>query len=736
MNRFRTTVWLLAMLLCRSTALPALANTGALEGRVVDRAAGTPIEGAEVSVIGYPGSARTSRDGTFTLTVDPRPPFVMVVILPGGRVAKPIEILKPGPGPLELRIEAAVTEEVTVTAGVAPSIEATLGSAMTMVSRNDLVQRGVANLMHAVENVPGVSQVSEGQAAVPALRGLARGRTLVLIDGSRVSSERRVGPSATFMDPAIVEGVDVARGPGSVAYGSDAFGGVISVRTRRPGFQGLTADASVTVGSGIPDRRVDFAVSKGFGSSGLIAGGHVRASGDYDGPDAPVLNSGWADRGAFARYEHRTVLGLLGFSWQGDFGRDVGRPRNNSNAVRFYYPFENSHRLNASLERVNAGHLDLIRVSGFIGTYEQRTDQDRIPTAARPRDIVRADVSARDFEARATAQKQLRTTRIEFGADVNGRAGVEAHDVLIQYDLSGAVTSRGDTVSIESARRVDAAGFVEIDTAVASRMTISGGVRGDRVTSVNRGGHFGDRSIADGAAAGYAAVAIGPLDKFTFTAQLARGFRVPTLSDRFFRGPNARGFITGNPGLEPETSLQLDLGARYSSGRFSAAAYVYHYRIDELVERFSPATDFFEFRNRGRARIRGLEAEAQAELGQGFSIQLAAQIAGGRALDDGADLDDISPAQFSVQLRKRAGSKASAFVSFAYWADDDRPGPSEVAAPGHANLDAGATWTVHRRVELRGAVRNILDASYYASPDPRFVPAPGRNAFVTARVRF
>ena len=36
-----------------------------------------------------------------------------------------------------------------------------------------------------------------------------------------------------FLDPSVVEGIDVARGPGSVAYGSDALGGVVSVRTRR-----------------------------------------------------------------------------------------------------------------------------------------------------------------------------------------------------------------------------------------------------------------------------------------------------------------------------------------------------------------------------------------------------------------------------------------------------------------------------------------------------------------------
>ena len=158
----------------------------------------------------------------------------MIVILPGGQLAKPILVEKLNNGLLTLTVDAAVNEEVTVTTGVAPSIEASPGAALTVLSSREIALRAPANLMGAVEIVPGVNQVSEGQAAVPAIRGLARGRTLILIDGSRVTSERRVGPSATFMDPAVVEGIDIARGPGSVAYGSDAFGGIISVRTKRP----------------------------------------------------------------------------------------------------------------------------------------------------------------------------------------------------------------------------------------------------------------------------------------------------------------------------------------------------------------------------------------------------------------------------------------------------------------------------------------------------------------------
>ena len=36
----------------------------------------------------------------------------------------------------------------------------------------------------------------------------------------------------------------------------------------------------------------------------------------------------------------------------------------------------------------------------------------------------------------------------------------------------------------------------------------------------------------------------------------------------------------------------------------------------------------------------------------------------------------------------------------------------------------------------RGAVRNLLNDEYYASPDPRFVFAPGINGFVTVAVKY
>lgn len=714
------------------------AQSKGFTGRVVQSGSGKPVPGAMVSLPGLPGTAKTDANGEFTWSAPPAPPFQVIVVLPGGHVARPVDVTTLDGQVLAIVVDALANESVTVV-GAAPSIVAAPAAAKSLLSNTQVIRRNPENLMQALETVPGVNQVSEGHATVPAIRGLARGRTLVLVDGARVSSERRVGPSATYADPATFEGIDVARGPGSVAYGSDAIGGVISVRTRRaqPGTP-LTVKGSGTFGGGIPERRATIEVAKGFAYGGLFAQAHARAADDWDSPldDSEILNSGWKDSGFNGRFDHRLADGLFSAGWQSDFGRDIERPRNNSQTVRFYYPYEDSHRLTSSYERAALGPLQQFAITGFVGTFKQRTDQDRFATIATGRSVERADTSADDFHVKASAARTVGSARLEFGIDVNGRFGLEAVDTILRYNLTGALLTETSNVSVDAARRTDTGAYIQADAPVGSKLRLAGGARVDYVSTTNRGGFFGDRDTDNSAVSGFVSATITPIERFTLTGQVARGFRDPTLSDRYFRGPSGRGFITGNPDLDPETSLQYDVAARYAIGRTQLAAYGYHYRITDLVERYSTATDFFFFRNRGRARVRGVELEARTSLGAGVGVEAGVNIGRGTALDDNANLDDISPDSVFFIIQKDFGNTAYGQVRMSFSADDDRPGPSEIVAPGAQILDLSAGWRLARNVELRGVLRNLLDEAYYASPDPRWVYAAGRSGSVTVGFTF
>jgi vitamin B12 transporter len=711
-------------------AAPAMA----LEGRVVLKDGGGPIADAEVSVLGRPGSVRTAADGRFVLTPDPQPPFELLVVLPGGRYLPLIRVETVSAGPLQVEATWTREESITVTAGTTPTTEGAPANGLTLLSAREIAWRAPTHLAQAVENVAGASTVSEGQAAVPALRGFARGRTLILVDGARVSAERRVGPSAAYIDPAAVEAIEVSRGPGAVAYGSDAFGGVLHVRTRRaePGRPfGGRFDGGI--GAGAPQQRAALELTKGFDRGGVLVLGHVRNFEDWTSPEGEVFNSGAEDRGVLVRVDHQLGGGLFSAGWQSDFGREIERPRNNSRTVRFFYPTEDSHRLTLSWERGPGETLSRLGVNAFMGHYAQVTDQDRF--ASVPRTVERADISARDFHVRGFAGTVVGTARVEAGVDVNGRVGLEALDVGLTYDASGTLARTTTNVSIEDARRVDAGVYAMADLPAGDALVLAGGLRADRVSTRNRGGFFGDRSTSEGALSGFAAATAGPFSGFSATAQVARGFRDPVLSDRYFRGPTGRGFITGNPDLEAETSLQLDLALRYSRARWKAAVYGFTYRIDDLSERFQTETDFFFFRNRGRARMRGVEAEVQALLPARLTVEATAHLLQGKALDDDGALDDVPPGTVTLRLLRHF-DRGSVWVRAAGYGRLDEPGPNEQARPGYGLLDAGGALRLVRQVELTVIGRNLLDKVYLVSPDARAVLAAGRSGLVTASVRF
>ncbi|MBI4168863.1 MAG: TonB-dependent receptor [Acidobacteria bacterium] len=706
-----------------------------------------------MSIVGHPGSTRTDGEGRFVWQPDPELPFAVLVILPDGRYAPPVLVEQvPAEGSLLIRTQPALVETVTVTTGAAPHIEAPPAAGLRSMARQEIEQRHTLHLADLLEDVPGVGRIDEGHSAVPSIRGLARGRTLVLLDGARVTAERRAGPSATFLDPFFLEGVEVSRGPGSVAYGSDALGGVIDARTKRPEpgsplrlrFQGSLAD-------GLPERSAGFEIARGLNEGGLLFQARAREFENYRSPAGEVFNSGARDRGVLLRANHEAGTGILSIAWQTDVGREIGKPSADSQACleapgscatssRTLYPVEDSHRLTASYDLFPRWGFRQIGLSGFLGSYRLILRRDLLGQALEPRPLSIADVAARDFGLRAFAERPAGRGGLRVGLDLNGRYGLEARGTEREYDATGTLLSETDEELIENARRIDSALYLSGEAPLGRALTATGGLRLDRVATRNRGGFFGDRSTAHGTVAGYGALTATFHPGLSATAQIARGFRDPTLSDRYFVGPTGRGRVTGNPDLDPETSLQADLAVRYARRSFRCALYFYEYRIEDLIERFEPdpasAPDRFAFRNRGLARLRGVELEIQGETTRGLSMLFGAQVASGRALDDDSPLADVPPAGFTLTLRQTILERGYLMARAAVRARDDDAGPTEMAVSGHATFDLGGGWRLLPGAELRLLVRNISDKAYPATADARSVLAPGRTGLATLVIDF
>jgi len=708
-----------------------------IAGRVIDARSGATVAGAEITIVGQPGSVKTDDEGRFQWPLAPLPPIDVIVVLRDGRVARPIRLTAlEDTQQLTLTIDATISQAVTVL-GVAPTIDASPAASTTLLTSRYLDLRRSQTLGQAIDVIPGVSTIAEGQSAVPAIRGMARGRTLILVDGGRASAERRAGANASFLDPAMVQSIEVSRGPASVAYGSDAFGGVIAARTRGPELaKPVRVRFAGTVASGVPERSGDLELSKGYGSGGILVGVRARDFDDYDSPSGVVTNSAWRDQGVRVRWAQVRGEGLVSVGWQSDFGRSLGRPRSDSDVILASSPFEDSHRLTASYERRSLGAFRNLRVDALAGALRQRNEQDRLPIATRPRSVERADVTSRDLQLRVSGERAVGPARLQIGADVQGRYGLEALDTTLGYNLAGAVVSETATVSIDSAHRTAGALFAETHMQLARPLRVTGGIRVDVVGYTNTAGFFGDRSAAHAAPAGLFAATLTPTERVTVTAQVARGFRDPMLSDRFYRGPVGRGFIEGNPDLKPEKSLQFDLSARYVVGPVRLAAAGYHYRITDLVERYSSTATLFLFRNRGRAELRGVELEAQATLPRALTLTMTAETSRGRDAADRTPLDDVAPASASVTVRHGTGDRLTTYLRLEVVGAHDAAGPSEVPTAAYEIVDAGISWRLSGHAELRGALRNLLNETYQSSAGPRWVWAPGRQVSLTTVVAF
>jgi outer membrane receptor protein involved in Fe transport len=421
--------------------------------------------------------------------------------------------------------------------------------------------------------------------------------------------------------------------------------------------------------------------------------------------------------------------------WQKDKAKDIGRPRSDSNAMVATSPFERSNRFTLTLERGTLRNWRDIRVDGFVGSSEQRTEQDRVAAPGRPRRIDRTDGSARDLQMRATGRRPIGRLSLLAGADLQRRFDVAATDTAFNFNAAGAGTTTIVTNTIEAAHRTILGLFGEGDLSITRWLRATGGVRVDGTRSENHGGFFGDRSTRRTALAGVASVTLSPWRTTSVTAQIARGFREPTLTDRFSRGPVGRGFLEGNPDLAPETSRQYDVTVRYAAGRFQITGAAYRYTISDLIERYTAGVDLFRIRNRGRAQLTGAELEGRIRAGFGITVDVLGQVSRGRDATEDIALDDIAPRSISVIARHVWRDRVSSYVRVSSVANHERAGPSEVPTPGYTQLDTAASWRVAKALEVRVTFRNLLDASYYSSSGPRWVWAPGRQAAITVVVQ-
>lgn len=511
--------------------------------------------------------------------------------------------------------------EIVVTASRGPEAIQRLGSAVTVIRRDQLSATNPGSLVDALRAAPGVD-ISEsggpGGTAAVRLRGANPGQTLVLLDGMRLNDPGNASGEFDFsMIPVgLIDRIEILRGPQSALYGSDAMGGVVNIITRR----GAGApSANIGMEGGSYGTITGFGGAQGqvgpwsfsFGGVGQRSDGFSRYGYRIPRIESRLPNleaDGYRTLGAFARAGYDPGEGV-----RIDIGALASKTRAEYDAATGAFPdtpSEAERKLAQAWARASFGAFDG-RLTNTLTLSVGRTER------------IFWDVS---FRAPITSANTTRT-RSDFIGD---RISAEYQGDL-KLDAFGALMF-GSRVERESAQtfsqNLQPVAGPRTGTLDANQMTRAVFALwqlpiGDRL-NVSIGGRIDSIKDSDQFATWRATIAyrIPEIDT-KLRASAGTGGKAPTLFQLY--SP-----LFGSPNLQSERSSGYDVGLdqNFFNGRASLSLTAFYNRFQNMIQFGGPvgcaAGQTGCYFNTARAETSGIEAEGRASLIEGVLALSAA----------------------------------------------------------------------------------------------------------------
>jgi hemoglobin/transferrin/lactoferrin receptor protein len=507
------------------------------------------------------------------------------------------------------------------------------------------------------------------------IRGLQDfGRVAVLIDGARQNFQRS-GHNADgqfYLEPEMLAGVDVVRGPVANIYGSGAIGGVVAFRTK---------DVEDVVRAGerwgiLTTGMVGSNILKGMGS--VFGGAHVTK--DIDVFGGAVYRSQTNYRDGDGKEWPNT-----GFNVASGIGKVTVRPADGHEVKFTGITYETTY-LNGqpTATLVNTNSIYDTRVQNDIATARWRYN--------RPDDQL-FDFDANVYWTRtATDQQKISGTgnaltgfigdKRRFAIDTNG-FDINNTSRADWGDVRHALTYGGDSFQDQvnvtdptgtgdlftpNGRRTVSGNFAQLRSNFGSWVETIVATRYD--TYHLEGGGFtsdGERTSPK------ATLGVTPVRGFTVYGTYAEGYRAPAVTETLIAGLHPAAFPANfrflpNPLLRPEVGKNQELGVnlRYDNIALPGDAFrgkfnVYKNNLSDFIELTvvggpalcAPPSPFcLQYRNIPSARIEGWEFDTNYDAGT-FFLGFAGSHVRGRNLITGVPLLKIPPDQYATTVGAR-----------------------------------------------------------------------------------
>ncbi len=621
-------------------------------------------------------------------------------------------------------------EEIVVTALRYPESSSSVPAAETVVLKEILEETMVANITEGLSKLPGVYSIgSGGFSVVPNIRGLARRRVLILIDNARITSDRRTGPSASFIEPGDIEKIEVLRSPSSVFYGSDAIGGVIHILTKKPAVDGrFRGNLNLKYGTINHEKGLGLSLEGSHKQTGFYLSFQGDDAGNYSSPNGEILQSQFSQGSLFGKISHVTEKREVHLSFLGSRGYDIGKTSSDSASKPTWYPEENQNLFQVHwLEKGVAGDRELA-AHAFCNPNFLETKRETFE----PYHTEQSKTRSTDYGFHLSYQKKAANhLRLSGGTDFYGRTAVKAYNAYKTYDSdfdsSGNLVEAIEEWPFTEGDRKDLGFFLSADYSGVENLDLVAGLRWDFLwmKALPEDTPPGEKRNYS-TWTGFLGCSFRLTEEIIAFANLSRAYRAASLSELFYTGITGRGFIYGQPTLNPETSFNLDAGLKLISRRFFAGIYAFYYIIDDLIERFTITDDIYIYGNIDRGQISGFELEMEYYPIPGWKIFGNIFSFKGKSKETNDPLYDIPAARLYTGTRFWI-SRFSAEINATLQCRKKNPGPDEIEIPGFGVVNFKSNYFINSNLKFYIIISNLLNKAYQARPDRRSVEEPGRN---------
>ena len=207
-----------------------------LTGKITDSASKSNLPGTVIYIPDLKVAAQAGADGSYTLHNLPKGTFVVEVHIIGYKVISESMKIDGTVTQNFSLVESEFQEDEVVVTGNSRATEAQHNPQPTTDVTNEYInQHSSTNVIDAVATAPGVAAISDGQSiSKPIIRGLGYNRVLTVVDGVEQVDQPWFDEFGIEADPDAVDRYEILKGPGSLAYGSDAISGVLNLISEEP----------------------------------------------------------------------------------------------------------------------------------------------------------------------------------------------------------------------------------------------------------------------------------------------------------------------------------------------------------------------------------------------------------------------------------------------------------------------------------------------------------------------